>query len=164
VLFGDSGVKVYPDFASPSHSCAEESWGSYDPMGINTNNAGKRLSSSPQVLFSWRNTNGGLIDLLFSIKKINKNKGKTMATKHLASWSHKLQYTDLPPNVVQLAVRSFYNWVGCAIGGSNHPATTIAVSLILSQPGRGMSELTMSQAQRLGTILRCVYCLSPRSP
>lgn len=53
-----------------------------------------------------------------------------MATKHLATWVYNLKYTELPLAVVQAAVRSFYNWAGCAIGGSNHPATTIAVNLI----------------------------------
>ena len=52
-----------------------------------------------------------------------------MATYHLANWSHNLKYSDLPADVVQAAIRSFYNWAGCAIGGSTHPATTIAVSL-----------------------------------
>jgi aconitate decarboxylase len=51
-----------------------------------------------------------------------------MATQHLATWACDLKYSDLPENVIQAAVRSFYNWVGCAIGGSRHPATTIAVS------------------------------------
>ncbi|KAE8443712.1 hypothetical protein EG329_001484 [Mollisiaceae sp. DMI_Dod_QoI] len=49
-----------------------------------------------------------------------------MATHHLAAWACNLKYSDLPQNVVQAAVRSFYNWAGCAIGGSKHPATTIA--------------------------------------
>lgn len=53
-----------------------------------------------------------------------------MATNHLASWSHDLQYSDLPSDVIQAAVRSFYNWAGCAIGGSNHPATTIAYTAL----------------------------------
>jgi 2-methylcitrate dehydratase PrpD len=51
-----------------------------------------------------------------------------MATQHLATWACNLKYSDLPENVIQAAVRSLYNWVGCAIGGSKHPATTIAVS------------------------------------
>jgi hypothetical protein len=50
-----------------------------------------------------------------------------MATNRLATWACSLQYSDLPADVIQAAVRSFYNWAGCAIGGSNHPATTIAV-------------------------------------
>ncbi|KAH8819063.1 mmge/prpd family protein-like protein [Xylogone sp. PMI_703] len=49
-----------------------------------------------------------------------------MATHHLASWVNSLKYSDLPQEVVAQAVRSFYNWVGCAVGGSNHPATLIA--------------------------------------
>jgi aconitate decarboxylase len=50
-----------------------------------------------------------------------------MATLHLASWVNALKYSDLPQDVIAAAVRSFYNWAGCAIGGSNHPATSIAV-------------------------------------
>ncbi|KAG0646497.1 hypothetical protein D0Z07_7454 [Hyphodiscus hymeniophilus] len=49
-----------------------------------------------------------------------------MATLHLASWVNALKYSDLPQDVVAAAVRSFYNWAGCAVGGSNHPATNIA--------------------------------------
>ncbi|KIN08670.1 hypothetical protein OIDMADRAFT_188319 [Oidiodendron maius Zn] len=49
-----------------------------------------------------------------------------MATHYLASWVNTLKYSDLPQEVIAAAVRSFYNWAGCAIGGSNHPATTIA--------------------------------------
>ncbi|KAL1887668.1 hypothetical protein Sste5346_010063 [Sporothrix stenoceras] len=49
-----------------------------------------------------------------------------MATQRLASWAKSLEYSDLPDEVVRAAVRSFYNWAGCAIGGSTHPATTIA--------------------------------------
>lgn len=51
-----------------------------------------------------------------------------MATKHVAAWVHGLQYSDLPDSVVRASLRSFYNWAGCTIGGSNHEATTIAVS------------------------------------
>lgn len=51
-----------------------------------------------------------------------------MATKHVASWVHDLQYSQLPGDVVRAAVRSFYNWAGCAIGGSDHEAVDIAVS------------------------------------
>lgn len=50
-----------------------------------------------------------------------------MATLHLAAWANSLKYSDLPKDVIAAAVRSFYNWAGCAIGGSDHPATSIAV-------------------------------------
>lgn len=49
-----------------------------------------------------------------------------MATNHIATWSHNLQYTDIPSSVIRAAVQSFYNWFGCSIGGSAHPAATIA--------------------------------------
>ena len=50
-----------------------------------------------------------------------------MATRHLAVWVSRLQFSDLPEKVVHAAIRSYYNWAGCAIGGSQHPAATIAV-------------------------------------
>lgn len=60
-----------------------------------------------------------------------------MATHHLASWVNNLKYSDLPQDVVSAAVRSFYNWVGCTVGGSKHEATVIAVSsLIVFSLGR----------------------------
>ncbi|PNP81461.1 hypothetical protein FNYG_05267 [Fusarium nygamai] len=49
-----------------------------------------------------------------------------MATRRLANWSHNLQYSDLPEDVIRAAIRSFYNWVGCTIAGSQHEATKIA--------------------------------------
>ncbi|RBA11170.1 hypothetical protein FPRO05_04343 [Fusarium proliferatum] len=49
-----------------------------------------------------------------------------MATRRLATWSHNLRYSDLPEDVTRAAIRSFYNWVGCTIAGSQHEATTIA--------------------------------------
>ncbi|KAF5611939.1 immune-responsive 1 [Fusarium subglutinans] len=49
-----------------------------------------------------------------------------MATRRLAIWSHNLQYSDLPEDVIRAASRSFYNWVGCTIAGSHHEATKIA--------------------------------------
>ncbi|KAI7762000.1 hypothetical protein LZL87_004307 [Fusarium oxysporum] len=49
-----------------------------------------------------------------------------MATRRLASWSHNLQYLDLPEDVIRAAIRSFYNWAGCTIAGSQHEATKIA--------------------------------------
>ncbi|KAF5532022.1 immune-responsive 1 [Fusarium mexicanum] len=49
-----------------------------------------------------------------------------MATRRLANWSHNLQYSDLPEDVIRAASRSFYNWVACTIAGSHHEATKIA--------------------------------------
>ncbi|ROV90347.1 hypothetical protein VMCG_09717 [Cytospora schulzeri] len=49
-----------------------------------------------------------------------------MATKHIASWVHDLQYSQLPKDVTRAAVQSFYNWAGCTVGGSDHEAVNIA--------------------------------------
>ncbi|GME44439.1 MmgE/PrpD [Neofusicoccum parvum] len=49
-----------------------------------------------------------------------------MATKTLAAWAVGLQSHSLSPQVVDAAVRSFYNWSGCAIGGARHPGALIA--------------------------------------
>lgn len=49
-----------------------------------------------------------------------------MATEAMASWAANLKAETLPPSVKQAAIRSLYNYIGCAIGGSNHPTVTKA--------------------------------------
>ncbi|KAI3324511.1 2-methylcitrate dehydratase PrpD [Xylariaceae sp. AK1471] len=49
-----------------------------------------------------------------------------MATLQLASWATNLTYTDLTAPVVEAAVKSVYNWAGCAIGGYAQDAPHIA--------------------------------------
>ncbi|KAH7049353.1 mmge/prpd family protein-like protein [Macrophomina phaseolina] len=74
-----------------------------------------------------------------------------MATSALAVWAHALRYQALPHAVVDAAVRSFYNWAGCAIGGCQHPAAAIAraslspfagppTSAVLGTPGRADAQ------------------------
>ncbi|KAI8631297.1 2-methylcitrate dehydratase PrpD [Xylariaceae sp. FL1651] len=49
-----------------------------------------------------------------------------MATLELASWVTNLTYSNLTPSVVEAAVKSTYNWAGCAIGGYAQDAPHIA--------------------------------------
>ncbi|KAI0446459.1 2-methylcitrate dehydratase PrpD [Xylaria telfairii] len=49
-----------------------------------------------------------------------------MATLQLASWATNLTYTDLTAPVIEAAVKSIYNWAGCAIGGYAQDAPRIA--------------------------------------
>lgn len=49
-----------------------------------------------------------------------------MATLQLASWALNLTYTDLTAPVIEAAVKSVYNWAGCAIGGYAQDAPRIA--------------------------------------
>ncbi|KAJ5618972.1 hypothetical protein N7510_002956 [Penicillium lagena] len=64
-----------------------------------------------------------------------------MATQLLANWAVGLKYTSIPQEVTQAAVRSFYNWVGCTVGGSAHPATTIARTALARFSGAPTSRL-----------------------
>lgn len=45
---------------------------------------------------------------------------------NLARWAVELKPSMLPPSVSHAARRSLYNWIGCAIGGSNHPTVSKA--------------------------------------
>ncbi|GKU04920.1 hypothetical protein FLAG1_07645 [Fusarium langsethiae] len=50
-----------------------------------------------------------------------------MATKTLATWALALQFGNLTEPVVDMAVKSVYNWAGCAIGGYALPFAGIAL-------------------------------------
>ncbi|KAJ7171737.1 2-methylcitrate dehydratase [Mycena crocata] len=64
-----------------------------------------------------------------------------MATEKVASWAVNLSYANLPPEVIQAAVSSFYNWVGCALGGASHPTTTTAYEALTPFFGKPTSTL-----------------------
>lgn len=49
-----------------------------------------------------------------------------MATEALAKWATLLASSSLPDSVQTAALRSLYNYIGCTIAGSNHPAVTKA--------------------------------------
>jgi aconitate decarboxylase len=64
-----------------------------------------------------------------------------MAASTLAEWAVNLQYSSLSPSVVKAATRSFYNWTGCAIGGSNHEAVSITTDSLSPFFGKPTSSL-----------------------
>lgn len=64
-----------------------------------------------------------------------------MATESLATWSKNLTFSFLPQEVKTAAVRSFYNWAGCTVGGSTHPATAIARKALSRFSGPPTSRL-----------------------
>jgi aconitate decarboxylase len=64
-----------------------------------------------------------------------------MATQQLASWAASLEYSSLPPPVITAASRSFYNWLGCALGGSQHRTTTTALNALKPFFGQQTSTL-----------------------
>ncbi|OJJ41696.1 hypothetical protein ASPWEDRAFT_101342 [Aspergillus wentii DTO 134E9] len=72
-----------------------------------------------------------------------------MATKSIADWVTSLSYSSLPPEAIQAATRSFYNWAGCTVGGSNHPAATIAQKALSRFFGAPTSSLLGSQGTQV---------------
>jgi aconitate decarboxylase len=64
-----------------------------------------------------------------------------MATQTLANWTISLTYPSLPNDVIHAATRSFYNWAGCTVGGTTHPATTIARKALSRFSGSPTSRL-----------------------
>ncbi|KAJ7031526.1 2-methylcitrate dehydratase [Mycena alexandri] len=71
-----------------------------------------------------------------------------MATERIASWAVNLSYSSLPPEVIQAAVSSFYNWVGCAVGGALHPTTTTASEALSPFFGKPTSSLLGQKGAR----------------
>ncbi|KAK4575405.1 hypothetical protein LTR86_001259 [Recurvomyces mirabilis] len=64
-----------------------------------------------------------------------------MATKALAAWAVNLTPSSIPASVQQAAKRSLYNYIGCAIGGSNHPTVAKAHDALEPFFGRPTSTL-----------------------
>lgn len=73
-----------------------------------------------------------------------------MATLRLATWALGLQYSNLTSGVVDAAVKSLYNWAGCAIGGYAQPAPGIA-QMTMAGPfgGLGTSSILASNGTSL---------------
>lgn len=57
-----------------------------------------------------------------------------MATKKIADWVEQLRPEALPESVKEAAVKSFTNYVGCAIGGYSHEATQKLLQAYKSLP------------------------------
>ena len=64
-----------------------------------------------------------------------------MATRRLAQWATCLTPSSLPAPVQLAALRSLYNYIGCAIGGSNH--ATVAKAFDALSPFFGQATSTL---------------------
>lgn len=58
---------------------------------------------------------------------------------------------SVPANVRREAVRSFLNWTGCAVGGSQHPSVDIALAAISPFAGRDQAAV-LGRAERLDAL------------
>lgn len=72
-----------------------------------------------------------------------------MATLTIANWSTSLSLSSIPPSVLTAAVRSFYNWYGCALGGSQHTTSMRAIKALTPFFGPATSSL-LGQVQTQG--------------
>lgn len=56
-------------------------------------------------------------------------------SKQLATWISSCRPEDIPENVKQDGLRSFVNWLGCAVGGSAHAATKSSLAALRPYAG-----------------------------
>lgn len=69
-------------------------------------------------------------------------------TRELAAWIVGLRGEDIPAEVREEGVRTFVNWLGCAVGGADHPAADAALKALA--PFSGPAEATvLGRAERL---------------
>jgi 2-methylcitrate dehydratase PrpD len=69
-------------------------------------------------------------------------------TKTLARFVVDSRYADIPEAVRHEAVRSFLNWLGCALGGCRHE--TIDLALAALRPFSGTAQATvLGRGERL---------------
>ena len=71
-----------------------------------------------------------------------------MATRSIASWAVNLDSSSLPAPVQSAALRSLYNYIGCAIGGSNHPTVTKAHKALSPFFGKETSSILGHKGSR----------------
>ena len=74
-----------------------------------------------------------------------------MVTEQLAEWIAGLKPEDVPDTVRHEAVRTFVNWLGCAVGGANHE--TVDVFLQAIDPFSGSrSSTVLGRKERLDAL------------
>ncbi|RFC69369.1 MULTISPECIES: MmgE/PrpD family protein [Mesorhizobium] len=63
---------------------------------------------------------------------------ETAVTQQLAAWTVGMKFKDIPASVRAEGVRTFVNWLGCAVGGSDHETVdrALAVALLFTGPKR----------------------------
>ncbi|HEY4191519.1 MAG TPA: MmgE/PrpD family protein [Mesorhizobium sp.] len=69
-------------------------------------------------------------------------------TAILARYVVSAQAASVPANVRQEAVRSFLNWAGCAVGGSQHETVDIALAALSPFAGQGQAAV-LGRTERL---------------
>ncbi len=69
-------------------------------------------------------------------------------TEQLADWIVNLKAADIPSEVRDEGLRTFVNWVGCAVGGADHPSAGHAIAAIRPFCGPSTAQV-IGRAERL---------------
>ena len=67
--------------------------------------------------------------------------GTPKVTQILADWVVNLKGSDIAPEVRREGLRTFVNWVGCAVGGASHETTDRALAAVLPFSGKPASTV-----------------------
>ena len=67
--------------------------------------------------------------------------GTPKVTQILADWVVGVKGSDIQPDVRREGLRTFVNWVGCAVGGASHETTDRALAAILPFSGKPTSTV-----------------------
>jgi 2-methylcitrate dehydratase PrpD len=62
-------------------------------------------------------------------------------TRRLAKWSLGVQADHIPPSVRAEGVRTFVNWLGCAVGGASHETVTVALDAVRMFSGPARAQI-----------------------
>ncbi|MDE0306861.1 MAG: MmgE/PrpD family protein [Albidovulum sp.] len=76
---------------------------------------------------------------------------QTEVTAELARWIVDLRENDVPPEVRREGVRTFVNWLGCAVGGSKHETVDAALRVLESFSGT-RSSTVIARTTRLDAL------------
>lgn len=73
------------------------------------------------------------------------------ATRRLAAWAVSCRLEHMPPAVRHEGVRSFLNWMGCAVGGARHPTVDRAVEAVAPFSGPATATV-LGRGERLDAL------------
>jgi 2-methylcitrate dehydratase PrpD len=72
-------------------------------------------------------------------------------TRQLAAWAAGLQLSDVPSDIRHEGVRTFFNWVGCAVGGARHEAVDRALDALTQFSGPAVATV-LGRDERLDVL------------
>lgn len=72
-------------------------------------------------------------------------------TKTLAAWIEACHSSDVPEDVKRQGLRTFFNWLGCAVGGASHETVDLALKAVRPFSGSPTSTV-VGRAERLDAL------------